>query len=81
MAAAPYNHDGRVRIRDLMTSSNKVYRAVIVQSHGPYVCSCLSLRNGRRWRDRALSKQCGDGRVPGGAAGLLHNECLSSKEC
>ena len=25
MAAAPYTHDGRVRICDLMTSSNKVY--------------------------------------------------------
>ena len=26
MAAAPYTHDGRVCIRDLMMSSNKVYR-------------------------------------------------------
>ena len=25
MAAAPYTHDGQVRIRNLMTSSNKVY--------------------------------------------------------
>ena len=25
MAAAPYTHDGRVCIRDLMMSSNKVY--------------------------------------------------------
>ena len=28
MAAAPYTHDGRVRIRDLLTSSNKVYRPI-----------------------------------------------------
>ena len=29
MAAAPYTHDGRVRIRDLLTSSNKVHRPIV----------------------------------------------------